>query len=245
MIYYRDLGKKEYVEEFLKNGKIMISNLYRYKNLENNNRRDQLEGNKAYVSIVNPVERSYPLKINGQNSFNEKNELLTDITLYRTIEIANSFCLSMSTKATNNETCIKIKDIETFRKLISIELHKKYGIGECLSAECLYFEGLEEDESHVKNMDLNYFEKIHKNPNLSIFLKNRKFEHENEYRIAWLPLYNGKACIKIFTRQRKYGYKEHEITNYYPNYLNDFPTKQEMISTEPIFIENKNLIDCI
>lgn len=57
MLYYRDLGDKKFVEEFYNDGKIMISNLYRFKILENQLLKNCAEGFKKFSALINPEEK--------------------------------------------------------------------------------------------------------------------------------------------------------------------------------------------
>jgi hypothetical protein len=244
MLYYRDLGDKKFVEEFYNEGKIMISNLYRYKNLENQLRKDNSEGIKSYVAIINPEKVEHTLNVHGIQHYNEKNEILNDLTQYRKIEMANCYAMSFSFKPTSIETSIVINDIQKFEKLIADELHEKHGLGESIMSPCQYYESKEESDLQIHILEQEIFNTIYFNPQLSFFLKNKIYQHEKEFRIVWIPLNNGKSSIKIFTQTRKNGYKEHVQIQYYPEYFKEFPNEEEMISNEPIFIYSKELISC-
>jgi hypothetical protein len=245
MLYYRDLGDEKFVEEFYNDGKIMISNLYRFKILENQLRKDNSEALKSFFAIINPEVEEHTLNIHGLPHYNENKEVIKDLSLYRKIEMANCFAMSFSLTPSPSETTIVIKDIQKFEKLISVELNKKYGIGESMMSPCQYFEAKEEDETQIHILDQEIFNTIYFKPQLSIFLKNIKYNFENEFRIVWLPLNNGKSCVKIFTLTMRYGYKKNDQIHYYPEYFNEFPNEDEMISIDPIFIYNKELVSCV
>jgi hypothetical protein len=241
MKLYRDLGKKIHVNSFYEKGELQISNLFSFRKLENQHRIDESEAIKSYVDYLNPQEYdsrfNIPIKI-----FDQEGKLLPDVTYYRRIEIANCFALSFFQENQKPETSVVIKDVQKFSDIIGHELNNKFGIGADIHGPCFYYES--GDEKHeIISLSNNLFLKIHHQPILSAFLKEKeKYEQDQEYRMLWIPYYEKKAAVKILDKIRKYGYQFKDKYTYWPDY-NDFPKLDEMIK-EKLKITNTELIAC-
>lgn len=241
MKLYRDLGKKEYVDSFFEEGKLQISNLYSFRNLENTNRVDKSEGLKSYFDHLNPKEYDSRFKI-PISLLDAQGESLPDVLYYREIEVANSFALSFFQENQKPNTSIAITEPVRFCDIIGKELHSLFGLGAGIQGACHYYKE-NTDEHEIYLLENELFLAVHQNPILSAFLKGEKYMGDQEYRMLWIPFYKGKAAVKILDRIRKYGYKPMETTSYWPPDREEFPTSDEMIK-DKVIIENIELIEC-
>jgi hypothetical protein len=241
MKLYRDLGKRKYVNSFYEDGEILISNLFSFRNLENQERIDDSEAIKSYVATINPKE--YDSRFNIPiNTFDSSGKLIPDMGYYRRIEIANCFALSFFQENKHPETSIIINDVQNFSDIIGEELNNKFAIGADIHGPCFYYDS--GDQKHeIISLEKDLFLKIHHQPILTAFLKDKgRYKHDREYRMVWIPYYQKKAAVKILDRFRKYGYDFRDKYTYWPDY-GDFPKLDEMIK-DKLKIKNTELINC-
>jgi hypothetical protein len=252
MILYRYLSGEnqkyegEYLDEFFEHGRLQISSLYRFREVENEKRRDFSEGEKEYVGKLNatdPLESiNIPIHLTDSNG-----KQVLDATYWKRITLANCFSLSFTFKQDetySSKECFRINDPDAFEDIIAKEIEKKYPLGASIHGPCFYHEKeqvLGVSGVDHRSIDYKLLQQIHHDPILSAFLKEKIFEEESEYRMLWIPFYDGKASVKTLQRIRKYGYKFIEDIHYWPHNLTSFPEKQEMIP-KTLFIENKDLI---
>jgi hypothetical protein len=92
MNIYRDLGSKKHVDDLFEKGELRISSLFKFRDLENPERKDESEGIKLFVGRPQPNKKGEFALTTNLNDQNGKR--ISDYGLVCEISIANCFALS-------------------------------------------------------------------------------------------------------------------------------------------------------
>jgi hypothetical protein len=236
MNIYRDLGSKKHVDDLFEKGELRISSLFKFRDLENPERKDESEGIKLFVGRPQPNKKGEFALTTNLNDQNGKR--ISDYGLVCEISIANCFALSFFLDEKQGSSIVKIKDIKGFTEKVGNEIHKK---GKELlfsySSGCRYNKEGDKRE-HVFDIDDNFIKEIDDEPLKSVFLKSNRFENDREYRIVWFPNYYDRAILSIEQLVVSYGYQPHNHTLFWPSGTSELPNENEMIDEYLTIFDN-------
>lgn len=206
---YRYFNKKEYCESSLK-GLLRLSTFDYYRHTEDDNRRDEEEGMKYTHIEKYSASKSKPKTIETLKRVASFFDVRSDNFTLRNTEVgeivpdAYLLCLSKTSKLSHfGKYCIEIRKPQDYFILLSKALIATLQV-ECT---CIY-DAVKYDVRHAG------FREELSNPRNAFFLKDpKKFSHEEEVRMCWMPKTMGIVRQPL---------KEHVFIGGYPPYNEAF-----------------------
>ena len=188
---YRFLDEK-YIDDFFKDGNLMLSTYERCRKLEDEKRRDEQEGKNTVVK----TEGKFKIVQKAGIGYNP---LLLCTSLYQ---------IDITGETTSSKFCLEIRDPPKFAEAVAQELAKlghyviDTYIGPCYysdkviegSDESSAIESFLKESERSKTIDQKFFSQITEEVagQHMYFNKPLKFVRENEYRFVWVVNFDPK-----------------------------------------------------
>ncbi|MBU3011101.1 hypothetical protein KO506_06785 [Polaribacter vadi] len=191
---YRIFDNKKWLDNFFEKGELMISCFTNFKNYDDEMQGDKTEGNGIIGGVSEDGEHhEYVIYDSGSNAY------IMSTTMELNEKVISDF---------NGVCAIKIN----FPTLFGLEISKKLPfVNSGVEGKCDYldFKGeilKKNDLRNKKFQELDFKSKSYlQNQTIikeltrdrELFSKDKKYEHQNEYRLAWFSKYNVENSIVV------------------------------------------------